>query len=425
MIRWLPWQWLPYLLLGRLFNRPATLTALMRIGQRIGVPIACSHGESQAVFRRGDDFSNRAHFPNLVAGDFVIGMDSGPQQAQERAAAHSALPTPERFGQLASEECRRRIESLRQRLHDGDSFDLIDDYLVFAAWAGLRGVFDDSAAEAIEAVPQGMQRDAALASLFAELRYVGGHLIVGGIAPHSIQRRAQNAAAALNERVARALVPIRADWQSRCPMAAQAPQRQAVGLMWVGHPAMVQAGAFVFQQLRSRPEVYGQLREQVGRHAGDPFSDAGLHEEVLAHVLECLRLAPPFPLLSRLLPREADLEIGAGPWARQQTLAAGKTVYLATAAALRDPKQFPNPEAYDPARALRMWRASADQVPIFGIGQRACIARHQVVELLASATIGLLCLPELEFADRGAARASYDGPIVVRMLLRAAAQTSR
>lgn len=406
-----------YRLQGRLFNRPALLASLAGWGQGRGMPIACSPPEVDEAFRREGDFSNAAHADKLVAGEFVIGMHSGPAQAEERATAGFPLSLAD-FGRLAAEEARQRIALLRGRA--GEGFDLVDDYLVFVAWAALRGVFDDASARAIEGCPPGAGRDAALRALFFELRHVGGHLVVGGAAPRRVQVRAGACAAALNERVDRALPTIRQSWGPRCPRAGATAARQATGLMWVGHPATVQAGAFVFQELRSRPEVYAALRNQVQQSGAAAYDDAGVRQQVRGHVLECLRLRPPFPLLPRLLTHDAELQLGARAPARQ--VAAGRSVYLVVAAALRQAGPGRRGD-YDPQEALRVWNSGAqgegpDALPIFGVGRRSCIAREQVLDTLVSAQIGLLQLPELVYADGLWRRMVYDGPIITRMRLK-------
>jgi cytochrome P450 len=408
-------RWIPYLVLGRLFNRPPLLVALARAFERMGAPIACRIDDLVTVYRRTDDFSNRAHYDNLIAGDFVIGMDGGPHQMKERAAVHNRLPAMAAFGALAGTEACARIEKIKATLERGGSFDLVNDYLTFVAWSGLRGVFDGPSSDSIEGVSATAApaaRDAALTVLFQELRHVGGHLVVGGVAPRSVQVRAKTSAEALNHRVARSLAEIRANWQSGCPYAAQTAQRQAVGLMWVGHPAMVQAGALIFQELQAHADEYAALHKSVNPRAktlgSAAYADEKLRTEVRGHVLECLRLRPPFPFLSRLLPREADLQLGAK--ARIRTVAAGHSVYLAIAAALR------GRSGYDPEQALIEWK-HPDKLPIFGAGPRACVAREQVVELLVSALIGMLSLPLLGFADAGRKRIVYDGPILTRVRL--------
>ena len=401
-----------HLLQGRLFNRPRLLARLARIAQRGGVAIACSYQEVRDVCLRSSEFSNLAHADKLVAGEFVIGMDSGPLHAGERAAAAFPLSLAD-FGQRAADEARLRIPELKARL-DGP-IDIVNDYLVFVAWAGLSGIFDGAALQAIEGNAPGGERDAALQTLFLELRQVGGHLVVGGkTAPRQVQVRAGACAAALNLRVERALPAIESAWRG-CPRAAATARRQAVGLMWVGHPAMVQAGAFVFQELRARDSVYAELRAKVQRLGGSAYADATLREEMLGHVLECLRHRPPFPVLPRLVLHDAELQLGDKPAKKKKParpIAAGQSVVLAIVAALHGVDWG---DQYCPDRALALWKKGVDALPIFGLGPRNCIAREQVVEVLVSAVIGLLQLPELVYADGWWGRVRYDGPIITRL----------
>lgn len=403
-----------HLLKGRLFNRPPLLARVTRALQWGGVAIACTPQEVQDVCLRTADFSNVAHADKLVAGPFVIGMDSGPVHARERAAASHPLKLA-RFGDRAADEARRRLPRLRARLED--SFDLVDDYLAHVAWAGLGSVFDAPARDAIEGVAPGMARDAALQSLYFELRQVGGHLVVGGsTAPRAVQVRAAGCAVALNRRVERALPAIEAAWRG-CPHAAASAHRQAVGLMWVGHPAMVQAGVFVFQELRARPAVYAALRAEVEALGSQGYADAALRRQVRAHVLECLRHRPPFPALPRLAPLGAQLRLRSKEGAARPAnrIAAGGSVMVSIVSALRD---APWGDAFRPEDALALWNRDKDALPIFGVGGRSCIARDDVLELLVSAMIGLLQLPALDYADRWWRRLRYDGPIVTGLRLK-------
>lgn len=412
---------LGYRLQGHLFNRPALLVRLAAWGQRQGGAIACSLREVDEVFRREGDFSSAAHAGNLVAGDFVIGMESGPAHARERATVTFPVSLAN-FVLLPAREARQRIAQLRGRADRG--FDLVNDYLVFVAWAGLRSVFDGASLGEIEGDKPGLDRDAALQALFFELRYVGGHLVVGGAAPRWVQLRAEACAAALNERVNRALPAIRRFWRPGCPHAGATAARQATGLMWVGHPAMVQAGAFVVQELLSRKPVYSELRRLVQAMGDAAYDDPVLRNAIRGHVLECLRHRPPFPLLTRLVPLDAELQLGQqGPPRR---IAAGKSIYLVLAAALRNAGDA-GQAGYRPEEALNTWTSGArgqgpDALPIFGVGERSCIASTQVLDTLVSALIGLLQLPPLDYADGAWRRILHDGPIVTRMRLKTATQ---
>lgn len=408
-----------YLLQGRLFNRPQLLARLASIAQRGGMAIACSGQEVRDVGLRTGEFSNLAHAEKLVAGEFVIGMDSGPLHAGERATAAFPLSLAD-FGRRAADEARLRIPQLQARL--AEPVDIVNEYLVFVAWAGLSGIFDDAALQGIEGNEPGVERDAALQTLFLELRHVGGHLVVGGkTAPRAIQVRAGACAAALNRRVERALPAIEAAWRG-CPHAAATARRQAVGLMWVGHPAMVQAGAFVFQELRARDDVYTALRAQAQPLGEAAYDDVALREEVLGHVLECLRHRPPFPALPRLVPHGAELRLRDRPGTKEKRparlIAAGDQVVLAIIAALHG---VPWAREYRADQALALWNREPDALPIFGLGPRNCIAREQVLEILVGAVIGLLQLPELIYADSWWRRIRYDGPIVTRLRVKAKA----
>ena len=49
---------------------------------------------------------------------------------------------------------------------------------------------------------------------------------------------------------------------------------------------------------------------------------------------------------------------------------------------------------------------------MFGYGTRQCPARTYAVDILTSALIGLLILPELQLADRESKAITYDGALM-------------
>ncbi len=55
---------------------------------------------------------------------------------------------------------------------------------------------------------------------------------------------------------------------------------------------------------------------------------------------------------------------------------------------------------------------------MFGYGTRQCPARTYAVEILTSALIGLLILPELQLTDRESKAITYDGALMSAMSVR-------
>ena len=360
------------------------------------LPIVVRGTAARRVFERAASYSNTSHAPNLVAGEFLIGLESGPRHAEERELATGLLADKDGCGDSAAEAARSLTATLPP------SFELIEDYLTHVAWAGMRPIFRE-AADALEEAPATPQ---AWQAFFREMRYPGAHLIVGGLATRAVQLRAEVHANALRARVRRHAAALSTAWG--LPNDALL-ERTAVGLMWVGHPATVQAGALVMQELLQRPEVYGPLHDQ-GRQLG-----AGAFRlEVRKHVIEALRFRPPFPLLLRDVPRDTAYALDG---TRRVATAAGAKVTLVSPAAMFDPEAG-DTQAVCPFHAGRTSFPSGPYHLIFGNGPRHCIAQDHVVEILTSALTGLLTLERLTWADMAWRRMRYDGPIISRMRLK-------
>ena len=398
-------RWVAYRVVSALVHQPLLLRlaacALRQwpwLGPRLGV--VARRGAVVGVFERDTAFSNTSHAPNLPAGEFVIGLESCPRQAAERVLVASLLPSESSFAAAAAQESRRRIQALREG--PTRRFDLIDDYLVPVAWQALRPAFGAAAPDVSPGDP-----------LFAHLRAVGAHLIVGSVATEPVQRRALASGAQINACVRERLPQLLDAWQGAAPNQPPALlARTAVGMMWVAHPATVQAGALLMQELLARQPIHRALARKAQALA-DPWGDATLRDELRAHVLELLRFRPPFPILVRELARDARYESeGASPRAK-----AGSRMTLLTIGALFDPlaRDERPTNAYRPGRGFK---EPADHYLVFGHGARHCPARHQVVETLVSALAGLLTLPGLRSGDAWPWRRVYEGPTITRMRLK-------
>jgi cytochrome P450 len=398
-------RWLSYRALSAVVLQTVLLRAVARVLRkqpalaRLAASVA-TRDEVVAVFDRQTLFSSTAHRPNLVAGAFVIGMESGPAHAAQRSALEARLPAPASFGQRAAQESEARVLALQ-----GGPLrhvDIVPDYMAPIAWECLRSVFSN-------ALP-------ALASddpLIAHLRCIGAHLIVGGVATEPVQARAREASIALDAWVRARLPLLRTAW---APVAGPAPDdedivRDAVGVLWVGHPASVQALALVVLDLLRRPE-WAALAERA-RAAADPWQDVALRGDARLHVLESLRFRPPFPLLRRDVVRDGHL--AARPPRRVE---GGGAITLWGLGAMFDPAAHAGSAPAEQYCPMRKWVEPDDRLLMFGHGSRRCIAREPVVEMLVSALIGLLRLPGLRFADPWWARFRGDGPAIVRMRLR-------
>lgn len=415
---------LGYLLISRLLHHPELLRCLAKLLDRLPrrlrpAALACSATAARQVYQRTDSFSHRWYQASLVAGPFVIGREAGPFHQQERLWLQQRMPTPSACARSAVIASKRRVATLESA--ERVEFDLIEDYLLDVAWGGMRRMFRTAARGLEEHPSQDLPRFAHAGltrrAFYEEMRHVGAHLIVGQAAPRQVQQRAERCASALNDRVSTQLNSLRKAWSVPSSYSDDLLQQQACGMLWVGHPATVQAGALLMQGLLQRPEVYARLWQQ-GRSLGNAaWSDQAWRQTLREHVLELLRFRPPFPLIRRSVPRDTAYEADDG---QSVGLRAGSVFTLLSIAAMFDACALSRPNTYCPHRERDERSDSGGQHLIFGDGPRRCVAADHVTEILVSALAGLLTLPKLEWADPWWRRIAYDGPIITRMRLRPA-----
>ncbi|MGR4868731.1 cytochrome P450 [Variovorax sp. LARHSF232] len=360
---------------------------------------AASRADVVNAFERPLAFSSTSHRPNLVAGDFIMGMESGARHTAERRLLEAQFPQPEAFGQFATEAARTRIDALREG--PVRVFDLIDDYMVPLAWHAISGAFGAK----LPPLPPGD-------SMLMNLRYLGAHLIVGPVATEAVQQRARDSAAEVNAWVRSHIEPLREAWSvDGMTPSREEVARNVVGMLWVGHPATAQSGALIMQELlarRGEPRVKDFMARVLAHD--DPWSDAQLHGEAKGHVLEALRLRPPFPILTRDVRRDTLVGVdGSG------SIDGGTRLTVMGIGAMSDPAAMRDPQVYRPGRKFVDER---DRYLMFGWGARQCPGRDPVVEILASALLGLLRLPDVAWADPWWRRMQFDGPIIRSMRLR-------
>ncbi|CAN7773352.1 cytochrome P450 [Variovorax sp. LjRoot175] len=397
--------WLKYRGVSTMIHQPRLLRLISRTVQRqpwIGrlIKVVASRSDVVKVFERPLTFSSTAHRPNLVAGEFVIGMESGPRHAAERGLLHSRLPPGPTFEKFATSESRRRIDALRAG--PASQFDLIEDFMVPVAWQAIGGSFGARLPSLTPGDP-----------MFMHLRHIGAHLVVGSVTTEAAQRRARESAAALNAWVRSNIGQLHQAWGGTGAPSREDIARNVVGLLWVGHPATVQSGALIMQEFlsrRSEPKLR-DLVNQVQAHP-DPWQDLSLRLVLKDHVLELLRFRPPFPTPHRDVRRNAIYGEGG-----KGCIAAGSVLTMLSIGAMFDPAAMPDapPADYEPGR---LFVDQEDRSLIFGYGARRCIARDQVVEILTSAFLGLLRLPGLAWADPWWRRIGYDGPSICSMRLK-------
>jgi cytochrome P450 len=400
-------RWLGYRGASSVIHQPLLLRRLAALAQQQpwlarATGTVVSRDDVVATFNRQSQFSSTAHRSNLIAGDFLIGSDSCPAQASHRRALGARLPSPDFIGDEAAAESRTRTFVLLGA--KARRFDLVSDYMSPIVWQSLRSCFGSS-------LPMLGDND----PLFGHLRRIGAHLIVGATATDSVQTSARESAAALDAWVRERLPALQVAWGATDAEHREPLVRDAIGLLWVGHPATVQALALIV--LEVLPRKHWQLLSATARglheKETDPWGNDGLRRQVSDHVLEALRFRPPFPILRREVVRNGHLG------ARQQSrIAGGAMVTLAVIGAMFDPAAHKLGKSVGSYCPGRQWVDEKDRYLMFGHGARQCIARDQVVQVLVSALIGLLLLPRLSFAEPWWRRFSLEGPAISRLYLK-------
>jgi cytochrome P450 len=368
--------------------------------------VAARAGAVRNVMTRPRSFSNTAHAPNLTSGDYLIAMDPGPTYDADKllldarlAALAPTLPAG------ADQEAQRLVADLRKR--GTKPFDLIEDYLMWIVFRAMDPLFG-SATDRLAAGAQGCITDRGLKRQYLmEIRYVAGQLLAGSSATLRVQRRAELCADALRARITGVSNDIGLAW--RVP-ASPDVERNAVGLAWISHPVTVQSGALVVQELLQRPEAHRALRAAAAKLGDKVWQCGNFRNLVRNHVLELMRFRPIFPLLARDVPRDTEFETGAR---RNAPCHGGGSITVLSIAAMFDPQAVPDSKQFCPSRN---WGEQEDlRWLMFGFGTRQCPARVYAVEILTSALIGLLSLPELRLTDRESKAITYDGALMSGM----------
>lgn len=389
---------LRYALISRLYHQPGLLRTVARFMQRKPsfariARVVAGRETVKAVFHRQWSFST-TQAPNMLAGEFVIGMDAGARQKSDRAFLQRVIGSQCALG--AASALRSKELIMPRIAAKRGSFDLISDYMCHVVWAALAEALGATAAQQIASSGDGPDK------LFLELRWLGAQLIVGSTSPAHVRHRAERAGASLNQRVAAAHSALRDKWSQHGPSSDKAMHCNAMGLMWVAHPATVQACALCMQELlTSRRELCAELSARAVKLDSAVWSDKTFRTTLRNVVLELLGRRPPFPILSRLAPRNASFSVGRG--CPPGLAMAGTELILLVVGALADPVNA---------------KAEDDRALMFGAGDRACIAKDHVVEILVSALTGLLILPELRWSHPWGQRLEYDGPAISRMELK-------
>lgn len=154
-------------------------------------------------------------------------------------------------------------------------------------------------------------------------------------------------------------------------MSDQQLRDEAMTLFLAGHETTALALAHTLYFLSKYPDVRRRVFTELDEVIGERAPEAGDHKrlEYLGRVLkESMRLLPPAWTTSR--EAAEDVEIGG------YHVPEGAQLLMSQWVVHRDPRWFPNPEAFDPER----WADTSDLPRYayfpFGGGPRVCIGNH-------------------------------------------------
>jgi cytochrome P450 len=147
-------------------------------------------------------------------------------------------------------------------------------------------------------------------------------------------------------------------------------------LLVAGHETSSNALSWILYLLSSRPECLERLRQEFHAVLGDgplSFGDVAKFEYGTQVILETLRLYPPFWMVDRMA--VADDRVG------DLTIPRGSMVIVFVHGAHHAPRNWPDPETFDPARfakANEKLHTPFTHLP-FGAGPRGCIGGNYAV----------------------------------------------
>ncbi len=180
---------------------------------------------------------------------------------------------------------------------------------------------------------------------------------------------------------------------------------EAMTMLLAGHETSAATLTWIWHLLACRPSVADAVRDEVvrvfGRHARPGAEGLGQLDLTRAVIEEAMRLYPPAAWFGRL---------AAGPdQIAGYHVPAGAIAVLSPWLVQRDPRFWPDPERFDPARLAPGTRVAPYAYFPFGGGPRTCIGNHfAMTEMLVALAV---------LAPRFRLRHANDGPVRPELLV--------
>lgn len=155
------------------------------------------------------------------------------------------------------------------------------------------------------------------------------------------------------------------------PLSDRDLRDEIVGMLVAGYETTGLALTFSAYELARHPEAAAKVRDELRRVAPDRRLRADDLPQLVwteAVVKEALRLYPPSYAVSRKV--RASFELAG------YTIPQGSIVSVNSYAMHRNPRWFPDPDAFRPERWLAPYELSRGAYLPFGEGARSCIGNH-------------------------------------------------
>ncbi|MFN7724255.1 MAG: cytochrome P450 [Rubrivivax sp.] len=214
----------------------------------------------------------------------------------------------------------------------------------------------------------------------------------GLVRQHTAQRRALAPHSAPQDDLLAMLLAVRDDTTGQGLSPAEVHD-QCMVMFQAGHETSATAltwwAALMAQHPAAQQRAQAELQQVLG---GRPATAADLPalDWLMASLKEAMRLYPP---IAALMSRRVRRPLQLGGW----TVPAGALLRLTPAVIQRDPRWYPQPEAFRPER----FTAHAEPPPRgawlpFGTGPRVCIGQHFALLEMGLVAAGLLQRYELQ-----------------------------
>jgi cytochrome P450 len=357
-------------------QHPQVVFALLRVAKPIlrvkGVAIVTRYRDVVDVLRDDDSFSVSGYAPPMrsIAGDFILGLDQGPEYERHVSLLRLA------FRQTDVPDIAALVAETATELVDGRAgsgrLDVVRDLAdrvparLVARWFGVPGPDEDTLIRWSRALFE---------EIFTNLKH-----------DPAITARANAAAAEINPYLDQLVADRKAQLAAGHPgpddllgrllaqqvlgdaFSDQEIRANLIGLLVGCIPTTSKAASLALDELLRRPAELEKAQQAAG--VGDDVT-------VACQVREAMRFAPQAPGLFRHVRREVT--IGAGTWHATQ-LSPGDVVFAATQSAMLDGEIVRDPDAFRPDRP------DTDYLH-YGAGLHACLGRY-VNDLQVSAIVG-------------------------------------